>query len=129
MALTRLGSTRIAPITTTVTAPTPFRAPAPRPGASITAPSISRMGAKTTLARRTAEKRAVANKMRTSGSSSKVQGAINKILGATPEDPLQIPIALPTVPIEAKRKTQNLVIGGIALLALTAVGITLIAKK
>jgi len=42
---------------------------------------------------------------------SPVQGAINKILGATPRDPIRIPIQFGQVEVKAERGTQMLLIG------------------
>jgi len=50
----------------------------------------------------------------------KIQNALNQILGATPEQPIRVPIQFGQVEVKAERGTQNLLLGlgGLALVGI-----------
>jgi len=73
------------------------------------------------------EKRFASQAVASTGSP--VQGFINRILGATPEQPIQIPIRLPPVTVEAAPATQEAMFTNIALLGALGIGIALILRR
>lgn len=61
--------------------------------------------------------------------ASPVQGIINRVLGATPENPITLPIRLPPVTVEASPATQDAMMTNVAMIGLAILGAALIFRR
>jgi len=107
----------------------------------LTIPTSSRRGAIAPTLTRTPRFRTPADKTRwdkaqasavlarTTGSTSPVQGAINRLLQATPDQPIRIPIKFGTVEVEASKGTQEALFNNMLLLGVVGLGIALIVRR